>query len=364
MRVGINAALRGTGGGYRQTGVSRYLTELIDALPQAMTSNDELALFGASSPRLSGSPPSRIVWEQTVLPILAARRRVDVLHGPVNVVPWLGRVPSVVTLHDFAFLHYPEHLSAQRRAWLVSATQRSARKAARVITVSQSTADDLSAWLELPAERIAVVPLAPSPSVAPLRDDALAEFCRRQGIDRPFVLAVGTLEPRKNLPTLLRAFARVARELPHDLVLVGPEGWLSDELHRTIGDVRLGDRLRMTGFVSDADLGGWYSAADLFAFPSYYEGFGLPSLEAMRCGVPVVASDSSCFPEIVGDAGVLLDPRDIDGWAEALVTLLRDPARRAELVRRGRARAAGFTWSRTAAETYAVYRSAADTPRL
>ncbi len=359
MRVGINVALRGTGGGYRQTGVSRYISELVAALPRAMAADDELAVLGAASRRLSQSAPSRIVWEQTVLPALAARRRLDVLHGPVNVVPFLGTVPSVVTVHDLAFVRYPDHLTARRRAWLVAATRRSARSAARVIAVSRSTADDLCDWMNLPRERVSVVPLAPSPGVAPLTGEALDQFRLEQAITAPYVLAVGTLEPRKNLPTLLRAFARAAATIPHQLVLVGPQGWLSGELRRTIAEVDLGDRLRMTGFVSDAALGGWYSGADLFAFPSHYEGFGLPSIEAMRCGAPVLASSSSCFPEIVGDAGVLVSPDEVDAWADALISLLSDRSRLESMRQGGYARAERFTWSRTAAETYSVYRDVA-----
>jgi glycosyltransferase involved in cell wall biosynthesis len=229
------------------------------------------------------------------------------------------------------------------------------RKAQHVITVSQNTANDLVEWLDVPREKVTAIPLAPSPRVRPVSDTSLDVFRMKWEIDRPYVIAVGTLEPRKNLPTLLRAFARIKDQVDHQLVLVGPEGWMTGELNRTLQELDLGDRVRLTGFVSDEELGGWYSAADLFAFPSYYEGFGLPTVEAMRCGTPVLASNTSSFPEVVGDAGVLISPRDEDLWAETMRELLLNPERLADMSQRGRARADSFSWTRTAEETYRVY---------
>lgn len=184
-------------------------------------------------------------------------------------------------------------------------------------------------------------------------------FLHRQGLVRPYVLAVGNLEPRKNLPGLLRAFARLAPEVPHDLVLVGAEGWLTGEIHATLDELRLGGRVRMTGFVEDADLPAWYGAADLFVYPSLYEGFGLPVLEAMACGAPVVTSNVSSLPEVAGDAALLVDPSDVDSIAEEMRRGLTDAALALDLRRRGQLRAADFTWDRTAEQTVAVYREVA-----
>lgn len=354
MLIGVNTGLVGAGSSYRRTGVSRYISELVHELPAVLAPDDALECLEPQHRRLR-SPVGRILWEQTVLPLLASRCSIDVLHSPVNVVPLAWRGPQVVTVHDLAFLRHPEHLTARRRAWLAHAVRLSARAADRVIAVSTSTADDLSAWFDIARSRIDVVPSAPSPQVRPVEGAARDTFREKHGITRPFVLSVGTLEPRKNLPTLLRAFSAIQSRVPHDLVLVGPEGWLTDELRRTIGELDLGSRLRMTGFVPDDELGAWYSAADLFAFPSFYEGFGLPAVEAMRCGTPVLASSTSCFPEVVGDAGHLVDPNDVDSWAESMVGLLHDSQTLADLGRRGRERAAEFTWARTAALTRASY---------
>jgi glycosyltransferase involved in cell wall biosynthesis len=355
MRMGINVSLVSSTATYRQTGVSRYISELENALRTHLPDGDSLVRMGDSHNRLRQWPPARLVWEQTVLAMNARRERLDVLHSPVNVVPLAWGGASVVTVHDLAFLRDPDHVSLRRRAWLGMAVKRSVRAADRVIAVSTNTADDLTDWVDVPRSRIDVIPSAPSPQIRPVRGQALDTFRERRGITRPFVLAVGTLEPRKNLPTLLRAFAAIRGKLPHDLVMIGPDGWMTGELWRTIRELDLGGRLRMTGFVSDEELGAWYSAADLFAFPSYYEGFGLPAVEAMRCGAPVLASDTSCFPEVVGDAGLLLPPDDVGGWEDAMTMLLQDSQAREQMAGRGQERASRFTWERTATLTRAAY---------
>jgi glycosyltransferase involved in cell wall biosynthesis len=356
MRIGVNTALVGPAGDFRRTGVSRYVSELLDALPDALGPEDALVRLGEGG-RWTGGAAGRIAWEQTGLPWRARAEHLDLVHSPVNIVPLAWSGPSVVTVHDLAFLRYPEHVTRRRRLWLTAAIRTSVRRADHVIAVSSSTADDLTAWAGTPTDRITVVPSAPSPRIRPVIGEDLESFRRHHAPRAPYVLAVGTLEPRKNLPTLLRAFGKIRGSVPHDLVVVGPEGWLTGELQRTITDLDLGGRLRMTGFVSDAELGGWYSGADLFAFPSFYEGFGLPAVEAMRCGAPVLASDSSCFPEVVGDAGVLIPPDDVRVWAETMADLLGDPARREHLTRLGHERAAGYSWARTARETCAAYRA-------
>jgi glycosyltransferase involved in cell wall biosynthesis len=359
MRIGINAALQSARLGYRQTGISRYISELVDGLHEVKHPEDRLIMLGQRLGSLQDSPLFRIAWEQTGMAATIAAQRLDVFHGPISVVPVAMLVPSVVTVHDLAFLKFPDQIPAKRRNWLIAGTRASARKAAKIITVSGSTRTDLLEWLNIPEDKVQAIPLAISPHVKRVSGTSLDVFRMKWNVDHPFILAVGTLEPRKNLPTLLRAFAKIKDDIPHQLVLVGPEGWLTGELKATLDELALGDRVRLTGFVSDEELGGWYSAADLFAFPSYYEGFGLPSIEAMHCGAPVLASNTSSFPEVVGDAGVLIPPTDIDTWAEAMRDLLRDEARRDNLREKGLVRAEAFSWRRTAQETYDIYASVA-----
>lgn len=356
MDVGINVALRGAGAGYRQTGVGRYVYELERALRATMQPGDSLVALGGKAGPVSRRAPVRIAWEQTAMAVDIARRRLDAFHGPVNTLPMVLRAPGIVTVHDLAFLRYPQVVPLARRAWLVGAIRHSARAADRVIAISQHTADDLVSWLDLPHDRITVIPLAVSPSIRRLTGAELQVFRLKYRIERPYVLAVGTMEPRKNLSMLLHAFAAIRDEVPHRLVLVGPEGWMTGELHATIANLALGDRLVLTGFVDDDALGGWYSAADLVAFPSLYEGFGLPVLEAMACGAPVLASEASALLEVGGDAAIYAQAGDVSAWAEAMRGLLVDSGRRAEMSEAGLARAATFSWERTARETWRVYR--------
>lgn len=359
MKVGINTSLRATGGDYRQTGVSRYVSELVRALDTTVVPGDRLVELGRRLGPVGQRATTRIAWEQTLLAADIARHRLDVYHGPVNALPVAMRTPGVVTIHDLGFLRYPQAVPAARRAWLVGAIRHSARAADRIIAISRHTADDLVAWLGIDPGRIRVIPLAPSPGIRRLAGAELRVFRLKYELERPHVLAVGTLEPRKNLAMLLRAFAAIRDDVPHRLVLVGPEGWLNDELRETVRELELGDRLVTTGFVDDASLGGWYSSADLVAVPSKYEGFGLPLLEAMACGAPVIASNASALPEVGGDAAVYIDPGDEAAWSVTLRDLLRDPAERERMAEAGLARAARFSWEATAEATWDVYREVA-----
>lgn len=359
MEVGINTALRASGGGYRQTGVSRYLTELTNSLRDTAPTGDHLIEFGLRLGPAAQRVSTRILWEQTLLAADIMRHRLDVFHGPVNALPLARRVPSVVTIHDLAFLRYPHHLPAARRAWLIGAIRHSARAARSVIAISNHTAADLVEWLHIDHTKVRVIPLAVAPGIRRLSGAELQVFRLKYGQKLPYILVVGTLEPRKNLPMLLRAFSAIRDDVPHRLVLVGPEGWLTDELHDTIRDLGLGDRLVLTGFVSDAELGGWYSAADLVAFPSWYEGFGLPMLEAMSCGAPVLAANASSLPEVGGDAAAYADPGRQDAWSMMMLDLIRDSTQREQLSAAGLLRSGMYSWERTARETWEVYREVA-----
>lgn len=280
----------------------------------------------------------------------------DVIHAtnPASVPPVRRRQALVVTVHDLAFEHHPDLFPVAWR-WLYRAGIRAAVKRASAILVpTQSTADDLLSRHHLDAGRVHVTPLGaslPATSVDP--DPVLA----RLGIARPYVLSVGTQEPRKNLVRLLRAYRQVAPDLPHALVLAGAEGWSNDELRLELERPGAGTIVR-TGHVSDQDLDALYRGADAFAYLSLYEGFGLPLVEALARGVPSVASNTSSLPEVVGDAALLVDPEDVGEIADALARVLTD-ARVAEDLRwRGRERAARFTWDATARATLDAYRRA------
>jgi len=359
--------------GYRRSGIGRYLDRLLAALPTAL-GTDELVVYAghtaspADTALFTGwrrawvstdRPPLRIAWEHAALPLAARRDRLDLFHGTMNVLPRFLPCPSVVTIHDLAFLRWPQQVPARRYRYLSTAVRAASKRAAHIITVSEATKADAVELLGIDPGRITVAHLGVDSRFHPPSEEDLLLFMTDQATDAPYILAVGNLEPRKNLPGLLRAFAQLAPDVPHKLVLVGAEAWLTGEIHATLDRLRLGGRVRMTGFVSDDDLPLWYGAADLFVFPSLYEGFGLPVVEAMACGVPVVTSNVSSLPEVAGDAAVLVDPRDVDAIADGLCRVLTDADLSRRLRQSGRERAARFTWEETAARTVAVYREVA-----
>jgi glycosyltransferase involved in cell wall biosynthesis len=356
--------------GVRRTGISRYETELARAL-LALAPDDDFRLYAQAKlddfPRSAiwGIPPVsvanpavRLAWEHSGLVAQAARDRIDLLHGMAFVIPPLWRGPAVVTVHDLAFLKIEGHAPKRRQIYLRSMIGQSVRRAKKVLTVSAHAGQDVVELFDIDPAKIVVTPLGVSPGLAPLSPDAREEFRARRGLNRPTLLYLGTLEPRKNIPNLLRAFDRVADRMEVDLVLGGAEGWLTEELHQTLAAMTQREQVRLTGFIPENELASWLSAADAFVFPSRYEGFGLPPLEAMACGTPVIASTSSSLPEVLGDDALLADPDDIDGIADAIERLLGDPALAADLRGRGIARAARFTWEATACATLEAYRTA------
>lgn len=280
----------------------------------------------------------------------------DVVHAtnPASVPPVRRRQALVVTVHDLAFEHHPDLFPRSWR-WLYRAGVRAAVKRASAILVpTESTADDLLGRHDLDAGRVHVTPLGAS---LPTTAADPAPVLERLGIARPYVLSVGTQEPRKNLVRLLRAYRQVAPDVPHALVLAGAEGWGNDELRLELDRPGPGTIVR-TGHVPDRDLDALYRGADAFAYLSLYEGFGLPVVEALARGVPSVVSNTSSLPEIAGDAAVLVDPTDVGEIADALARVLTDPEAAEDLGRRGRDRAAGFTWEATARATLDAYRRA------
>lgn len=374
-RIGIDAHLLSFAGSYRQAGVSRYVAELLRAfasedpaggraytafvgpepVPRTFLPPGTGPLRFVHSRLPTGRPPVRIAWEQGVGPLVAARARLDLLHGPVNALPLAVPCRGIVTVHDLAFLAHPEALGAGRRRYLTAITTLSARRAARIIAVSAFTRDEIVRRLGIPARKIAVVHNAVDASFAPLPVGESARFRAERGLPERLILCVGTLEPRKNLIGLLDAFARLAPTTDAELVVVGGQGWLYDETLARVAALGLTGRVRFAGFVPDEDLPRWYNAATVFVYPSLYEGFGLPPLEALACGVPTVTSAGTAMAEVVGDAALLADPRDPGALAAALRRALDDAGLRATLREAGPRRAAGFTWARTAAATRAVY---------
>jgi glycosyltransferase involved in cell wall biosynthesis len=265
---------------------------------------------------------------------------------------WAG--PAVVTIFDLSFLRYPERLSASRRLYLREVTRLSAQRARRVIAISESGKAEISALLDVSPDKIDVAVPGVGPEFQPLPKAEIADFKRREQLPDRFILYVGTIEPRKNLDTLLHAYARLPQRKQVKLVLAGGIGWLADPILRLVEQLELQQDVIMPGYIPGDLLPMWYNAAESFVYPSLYEGFGLPLLEAMACGVPVIASNTTSLPEAVGTAGVLLPPMDRDMWVDRLADLLDNP-RPSE---QGRQRAKQFTWKRTAQQIVESYHRA------
>ncbi len=367
MIIGIDAS-RATRG--RRTGTENYSLAITRALlRQGRDHTFRLYCNQAPPPGLFGSEadacvrvlPSPYLWTHGRLAWELRRHPPQILFVPAHVVPVYRPCPAVVTVHDLGFLRFPAAHPPLSRLYLRWGTLFSVRVARRVIAVSEATKADLVTLLQVPAAKIDVVPEACPPGFRPLGDrEAGLAVARRYGLSEPYILSIGSLHPRKNLVRLVEAFAIARRQagLPHKLGLVGQPGWRSHEVEAAVARLGLAEVVVATGFVPEHELPLLLGAAQALAFPSLYEGFGLPALEAMASGVPVVAANTSSLPEVVGEAGLLVDPLRVDELAAALVRLLTDDELRRECARRGLARARAFSWERAATETLAVLQTA------
>jgi glycosyltransferase involved in cell wall biosynthesis len=276
------------------------------------------------------------------------------LFVPSHVVPLWHPRRTVVTVHDLGYLEYPQAHTRLSRLYLHLSTWFSAHAASRVIAISQATKRDLIKHYKVKPRKIEVIYHGRDPIFTPVTDQARIEgILAKYGITQPYCIHVGTLQPRKNLDILVGAWdiLRARMDRPPMLLLAGKRGWLYDRLLQSVQSRGLGDLITFTDYVERDDLPALYSGALALTFPSLYEGFGLPPLEAMSCGTPVLASTASSVPEVVGDAGILLDPKNAGVWANAVERMMQDGALREELSGKGLKRAAQFTWERCAMKT-------------
>ncbi len=296
------------------------------------------------------------------LPWASLRGDFDLLHVTYNAPP-LSPCPTVVTIHDISFEHYPHFFSPRDRLILKTLVPLSARRAAHILTVSQHAKREIIDRYNLPPDKITVTYEAAGEQFRPIDDPAALQAVRsKYGIgDGPFVLALGNLQPRKNIARLVEAFAAAVRndispgKVIPKLVIAGKAQWRESEVFQAVQQAGLDGRVLFPGYVEDGDLPALYSAAAVFVYPSLYEGFGLPPLEAMACGAPVISTNAASLPEVVGDAALVVEPTDVAALAQALRDVLSQPGLQADLRQRGFARAAQFSWERCAAETLAAY---------
>lgn len=312
----------------------------------------------ANAQRIPGYlPNSRWLWMQLMLPRIISRTNPDICHFTNALAPlWLNK-PYVLSIYDATLFLYSRYHPRTRLLAIRLMLPMVARRAAAVITISQSARNDLVQILKIPAEKIHVVYGAAPDNFGQVKDsDELARIRQKYELSEHFLLYVGTLEPRKNLDRLVRVFGRLkAAGQPHKLVLAGPWGWSMDGFYQQIEELGLKESVQMLGYIPAEDLPGLYSLATVFVFPSLYEGFGLPPLEAMACGTPVLSSRNSSLAEICGDAACLIDPLNEESLFEGLMRILGDENLRKEMGQFGRKRARQFSWERAARETTAVY---------
>lgn len=372
MHIGLDytAALR------QGAGIGRYTRGIVGALARLDHANQYTLIvpadigalphsIGEGQMRMQRLPlpewPLTIAWHRLRLPLYVElfTGALDLFHSPDFVLPPVHRARTIITVHDLSFLRFPQCAARGLVEYLSAVVPRSLRRADLVLADSAWTRQDLIEMLHVAAEKIVVVPAGVGPEYHPISDQAtLAAVRERYNLPRRFLLHVGTLEPRKNLIRLMEALRAIADRDPElCLVLVGGKGWLYEDIFASVARLGLAGRVIFPGYIAEADLPAVYNLAEALAYPSLYEGFGIPPLEAMACGVPVVSSNSSSLPEVVGDAALLVEPTDTAALADALLRALSDNELRQTLRRRGLERAAAFSWPAAAQKLLDAYKT-------
>ena len=379
MRVGIDYSPAVN----QQAGIGRYTRSIVSELAE-LDQENEYVLFYPSRKLKKGvfTPPNAPNFQRIEIPVsdrsltalwfrLGVPFPVDLFTGPVDVchfpdftLPPIRGGKTVLTVHDLSFLVHPEYAERGLRQYLERVVPPSVAGATLVLADSESTGNDLMVLLDVPPERVEVLLPGVEPRFEPVADEETLEYARQKyGISFPYILTISTIEPRKNLVGLMKGFSRfkAMTQSPHKLVIGGGRGWHYSEVFATANSIDVADDIVFLGYVADEDLPALYTMSDLFAWLSFYEGFGLPVLEAMACGTPVVGSNRASLPEVIGSAGLLVPPDDIDAIADAFGSILGDEALAAELADKGRRQASCFSWKSSAKQLLSIYqRLAAD----
>lgn len=364
-QVAINAHLMSGSATYRSAGISTYLTNLLAHLesspsldfqilvsPDANT--DSLAVPCIKAKLPTNRPFMRIIWEQFVLPVWLSYSHIDVLHSPAFVGPVFSPCPQVITVHDLSFIRFPQFFKKTNRLYLSLLTGFSCRRAAAVIAVSKFTASEIASLLRVPRDKIHTVYHGVDRKFHPLPDNEIDQFKRKMGLPEQFILFLGTLEPRKNLVQLVRAYAKLKNRNIH-LVIAGAQGWYYKEVYATVESLSLSDYVHFPGYVNADDQVLWYNSALMFAYLSTYEGFGLPVLEALACGVPTLTTTNSSLPEAGGDGALKVPENDIEAIVDGMQRMITDTELRMRLRCHGLNHAKKFTWRASADNTMRIY---------
>jgi glycosyltransferase involved in cell wall biosynthesis len=357
MRLGLDVRLTY----YQHGGISKYIQRMAALMPQLAPAHTHLhfyrrghtASFSPAAQRVACWTPAHHRLERWALSAELLPYRLDIFHSPDFIPPQFGYRRSVITVHDLAFLRYPQFLTAESRRHYNGQIQSAAQRAHAIVTISNATRADVIERLHVPESKVETIYLGVDTEFSPRPMSEVQATLARYTLPTGYVLFVGTFEPRKNVPALLRAYARL-RDVP-PLVLVGNSGWLFEATQYTLAELKLEARVRILENVPEAELPALYSGAGVFVLPSHYEGFGLPVLEAMGCGVPVVIADRPALAEVAGEAALRVNPHDAESIADALTRALSDSRLRADLIARGTDRARAFPWENTAQQTLALY---------
>jgi glycosyltransferase involved in cell wall biosynthesis len=366
MHIGIDARLPF----YQMGGISQSVLHLLPALAELDRAN-RYTIFHSRKDGRSYTPPSANFQRQNLWTPCHHRRepwalaaellphRLDVLHSPDFIPPLWGAKRKVITVHDLNFIFYPEFLTPESLRYYAGQIQSAVRRADAIAVDSEATRQDLIERLRVPPEKVTTVLLAANPVYErEVGETAVTQTLQKHNLPRGFILFVGTLEPRKNVPTLIRAYDLLRRETEIDvpLILVGGKGWIYDDIFATIDQLGLRGHVRHLSGIFDEELAHLYHGAGVLVTPSFYEGFGLPALEAMHCGCPAVVSRRGSLPEIVGPDGLMIDdPEDVTAWADVLHRILTDSDLRRDVIARGHAQAKTFSWEKTAQQTLQLY---------
>ena len=362
MRIGIDVSKIGD-----KDGIGRYTFHLVKALMEIDAVNEYklFTLFHRPSvddpSAVLGELPPNVTFTSDKIPSVHG---VDLFHGTAYKVPSGSRNKLVYTVHDLTFITHPEFHTLQNRIHCLMGTVSAVCQAATIIAVSNHTKHDIMTQLAVPENRIDVVYLAADEHFSPTQHDSREQVAAKYGIRSPYIFNLGTIEPRKNIERLVQAYAMLpaARKNACSLVIGGGAGWMNSDIYRYVQDNDLGEYVKMIGHVDDEDLPALYTSCEVFVYPSMYEGFGLPVLEAMACGAPVITSRTSSLPEVAGDAAILVDPEDVQSIRDAMEGLLTNGGKRSKLREKGLKQSLNFLWRRTAKETLEVYDRTAKAP--
>ncbi len=373
MRIAID--VRPTVGHF--AGIGKYTYNLVKEIAKLDRENEYLLYsfflkpFSSDIEELAKSQPNfslkasripgrlmRFFWDYLKIPIEPFLGEVDVFHITNYLIPYIRRAKLLVTIYDITPVLSPEYHNRYTRTYVKEKILFAAKKADRIIAISQHTKRDLIQTLGVPEDLIAVIYGGVGEQFQPIKNqEVLNRVKERYNIKDKYLLFLGTLEPRKNIPGLIRAFHKIKDRFPnYQLVIAGKRGWKFQEIFKTVEELRLEDRVIFTGYLPEEDIPSLYSGAELFIYPTLYEGFGFPPLEAMACGTPVITSNLSSLPEVVGEGGILIDPNNIDELSRAMESVLADENLRKGLREKGLRQAAKFSWERCARDTLKVYR--------